>query len=54
MKEKKTLISQYHQLCVDVVDSFNDCLFQYLKENEDIYIISSELVLSHVEKEIVN
>ncbi len=51
--ETKTLLSQ-RQLRIYVVDSFDDCIFQYIKENEDIYTISSELVLSCAEKEIVN
>jgi hypothetical protein len=50
--ETKTLLSQ-RQLRIYVVDSFDDCIFQYIKENEDIYTISSELVLSCAEKEIV-
>jgi len=52
INETKTLLSQ-RQLRIYVVDSFDDCLFQYLKDNEDIYTISSELVLSCAEKEIV-
>ena len=51
--ETKTLLSQ-RRLRIYVVDSFDDCIFQYLKENEDIYTISSELVLSCATKEIVN
>lgn len=50
--ETKTLLSQ-RRLRIYVVDSFDDCIFQYLKENEDIYTISSELVLSCATKEIV-
>jgi hypothetical protein len=50
--ETKNLLSQ-RQLRIYVVDSFDDCIFQYLKDNEDIYTISSELVLSCAEKEIV-
>jgi len=53
LAETKTLLSQ-RQLRIYVVDSFDDCIFQYIKENEDIYTISSELVLSCAEKEIVN
>ncbi|CAF0903498.1 unnamed protein product [Adineta steineri] len=51
LTETKTLLSQ-RQLRIYVVDSFDDCIFQYIKENEDIYTISSELVLSCAEKEI--
>ena len=49
-REKNINISISSTVCVDVVDSFNDCRFQYLKENEHIYTISSELVLLLVEK----
>lgn len=50
--ETKTLLSQ-RQLRIYVVDSFDESIFQCLKENEDIYSISSELVLSCAAKEIV-
>ena len=53
-ESNNVLLSQYHQLRVDVVDLFNDYLCQYWKEDEDIYTISSELVLSWVERESVN
>ena len=54
LSDSKTLLSQ-HQLRIYVVDSFDDTyLFQYLKETEDIYTISSELVSSCIQKEIVN
>ena len=52
LSETKALLSQ-RQLRIYVVDSFDDCIFQYLKENEEIYTISSELVLSCAEKQIV-
>ncbi|CAF2040507.1 unnamed protein product [Rotaria magnacalcarata] len=51
LTETKNLLSQ-RQLRIYVVDSFDDCIFHYLKDNEDIYTISSELVLSCAEKEI--
>ncbi|CAF3599045.1 unnamed protein product [Rotaria sp. Silwood1] len=51
LAETKILLSQ-RQLRIFIVDSFDDCIFQYLKDNEDIYTISSELVLSCTEKEI--
>lgn len=51
--ETKQLLAQ-RQLRIYVVDSFDDCVFQYLKDNEDIYTISSELVLSCAEKGIVS
>lgn len=52
LAETKTLLAQ-RQLRIYIIDSFDDCIFQYIKENEDIYTISSELVLSCAEKEIV-
>ena len=52
LSETKLLLTQ-RQLRIYVVDSFDDCIFQYLKENEDIYTISSELVLACAEKETV-
>ncbi|CAF3723637.1 unnamed protein product [Rotaria sordida] len=51
LTETKILLSQ-RQLRIYIVDSFDDSIFQYLKDNEDIYTISSELVLSCAEKEI--
>ena len=52
LTETKLLLTQ-RQLRIYVVDSFDDCIFQSLKENEDIYTISSELVLACAEKEMV-
>ena len=49
--ETKYLLTK-RQLRIYILDSFDECLFQTLKENEDIYTISSELVLSCAEKEI--
>ncbi|CAF3602276.1 unnamed protein product [Rotaria sordida] len=51
LTETKILLSQ-RQLRIYIVDSFDDSIFQYLKDNENIYTISSELVLSCAEKEI--
>lgn len=52
LAETKALLAQ-RQLRIYVIDSFDDCIFQCIKENEDVYAISSELVLSCAEKEIV-
>jgi hypothetical protein len=52
LNETKHLLAQ-RQLRIFILDSFDDYLFQYVKSNEDSYTISSELVLSCTEKEIV-
>ena len=52
LAETKALLAQ-RQLRIYIIDSFDDCIFQYIKEKEDIYTISSELVLSCAEREIV-
>ena len=51
-KTKDLLLKR--QLRIYVVDSFDENIFNNLKENDNIYIISSELVLHCTEKDIVS
>jgi len=52
LSQTKHFLSK-RQLKIYVVDSFDENTFYSLKENENIYIISSELVLTCAEKKIV-
>ena len=49
--ETKYFLTQ-RQLRIYILDSFDDRLFRLLKENDEIYSISSELVLSCAEKQV--
>jgi len=49
--ENKQLLSK-RQLKIYVLESFDDNLFTQLKDEENVYIISSELVLNCAEKKI--
>ena len=52
LSETKQLLTK-RQLRIYVMESFDDSLFHSLKEDENIYIISAELVLACAEKKIV-
>ena len=52
LSETKQLLTK-RQLRIYVVQSFDENLFYSLKEDENIYIISAELVLTCAEKKIV-
>lgn len=51
LTESKELLTQ-RRLRIYILDSFDDHLFQALKDHEDIYMISSELVLSCADKDL--
>lgn len=51
--DNKQLLSK-RQLKIYVLESFDDELFNRLKDEENVYIISSELVLNCAEKKIVS
>ena len=52
LAETKQLLSK-RQLRIYVIQSFDEHLFTSLKDDENIYIISAELVLTCAEKKIV-
>lgn len=52
LAETKHSLSQ-RRLRIYIVDSFDEEVFHNLRENENIYIISSELVLICAEKKVV-
>jgi len=52
LSETKQLLIK-RQLRIYVIESFDESLFYNLKEDENIYIISAELVLTCAEKKIV-
>ena len=52
LSETKQLLSK-RQLRIYVIESFDESLFYNLKEDENIYIISAELVLTCAEQKIV-
>jgi len=52
LSETKQLLTK-RQLRIYVIESFDENLFYSLKEDENIYIISAELVLTCAEKKIV-
>jgi hypothetical protein len=52
LSETKQLLTK-RQLRIYVMESFDESLFYNLKEDENIYIISSELVLTCAEQKIV-
>jgi hypothetical protein len=52
LSETKQLLTK-RQLRIYVIESFDESLFYNLKEDENIYIISAELVLTCAEKKIV-
>ncbi|CAF4118505.1 unnamed protein product [Rotaria sp. Silwood2] len=51
LSETKQLLTK-RQLRIYVIESFDESLFHNLKEDENIYIISAELVLTCAEKKI--
>ena len=53
LAETKQLLSK-RQLRIYVIQSFDEHLFSSLKDDENIYIISAELVLTCAEKKIVS
>ena len=53
LAETKQLLSK-RQLRIYVIQSFDEHLFTSLKDDENIYIISAELVLTCAEKKIVS
>ena len=52
LAESKQLLTK-RQLRIYVMESFDESLFYNLKEDENTYIISSELVLTCAEKKMV-